>query len=112
MSTQLTAGPVWVKAKDRLPENSNLVHINYCTKKTKFKTTGFYDKDRVWYDTQGYAISWPETIEWLDESEQQVFTRYVAERMLLDLARDIRAEKVSTLQDVIEWFNMNYPTSK
>lgn len=74
-------GPVWVKALSRVPPDSNLVHIRYCTAKTKFKTTGFYDTDKVWYSQGRYPIHWPDTIEWLDESNtQQVFTREDMER--------------------------------
>jgi hypothetical protein len=60
-------GAVWVKASERVPINGNLYHLNYKTKDTNFKTTGYYS-DGKWYHQNHELIGWAPNLEWLDES--------------------------------------------
>lgn len=65
-------GPRWVRASERLPENDNLVHINYRTNNTTFKLTGFYEpSQKKWYRQSRGALEWAPNLEWLDETPER-----------------------------------------
>lgn len=60
-------GAVCVKASERVPVNGNLYHLNYKTKDTNFKTTGYYI-DGKWDHQNHELLGWAPNLEWLDES--------------------------------------------
>lgn len=99
-------GPVWVKVVDKLPPEGKFVPVRGQNGRYAqgYTDTGIFNITGHFISPKDYSL-----YEWLDESGQQLFTREVTERMLLDLARDIRSQKVVTLQDVTEWFGTNYP---
>jgi hypothetical protein len=61
------SGITWVKADVRTPINANLVHLQYSTGKTDFKTTGYYEGGE-WYRSDGALLGWAPNLEWLSES--------------------------------------------
>lgn len=63
------AGAVWVKAAERQPQNSDLVHLQYGTGHTNFKLTGYYEpSENKWHRQDTGLLDWAPGLEWLDES--------------------------------------------
>lgn len=65
------ASPRWVKASERLPENNRLVHINYNTTETNFKTTGRYENGG-WFRQDGSGIKFWPSLQWLEELSEPI----------------------------------------
>lgn len=57
----------FVKASERLPASSNLVHLTYGKKLGEFKTTGYYEDD-TWHYQNGETVTIAGNLHWLDES--------------------------------------------
>lgn len=57
----------WIKASERLPASSNLVHLTYGKKLGEFKTTGYYEDD-TWHYQNGETVTIAGNLHWLDES--------------------------------------------
>jgi hypothetical protein len=71
LAREKASAGVWVEAETRLPDHSNLVHINYTTGITKFKLTGFYKpSSQKWHRQSGEELQWSPNLEWLDESSE------------------------------------------
>lgn len=101
------AGPVWVKASERIPTIINEWPIYFEVKNSPHY--GKYDyKERMFLDENGeYHLR--EQVRWLDEGNaQQVFTREEAYKMAMDMGRHFR-DVVPTLAGINDWFNINYP---
>jgi len=58
----------WIKSSERTPLNNNLVHVQFSTGKTDFKTTAFFE-NLNWFRQDGSMLISFGIIEWLDESE-------------------------------------------
>lgn len=114
------AGPVWVKANVRIPKDDKPVH---CKIDNDTKRMGnFYNDEngRLKFYVQGMADNFTinsdkfNRLEWLDESDQQLFTREQIEMAYRNAYHqsNIYAKASAAQQDLDEYMNTNYPTNK
>lgn len=113
MSTQLTAGPVWVKASERLPEKGVIKAAFYNGRYRNMfvHDNGIIEVDGLRSYTKEILQEWFPGIEWLDKSNpQQVFTREQVSQAFADgvIAAGSRAAKKPFYTEQ-EYMALNYP---